>query len=104
MPRHSKSKIWPYHSKLKINLKPSDEVHHKKTDEKGCVQTNVKKWDKHKATVIFGTVIESKNCIEVSENALIWTCEIGSRGRLSALTNEGKTYSDVDVTVIVHTK
>ncbi len=104
MPRHSKSKIWPHNSILKIDLKPTDEVLHKKTDEKGCVQTNVKKWSKHKATVILGAAVEYENYIEVSENTMIWTCEIGSWGRVSALTHEGKTYSNEDVTVIVHAK
>lgn len=103
MPRHSKSKIWSRNSILKIDLKPTDEILHKKTDDKGCVQTNIKKWHKLKATVILGDIIETETYIEVPENVLIWTCEIGSRGRLSALTHEGKTYSNEDVTVIVHT-
>lgn len=103
MVRPSKSKIWLHNSILKINLKSTDEVLHKTTDEKGCVQTNVKKWSKHKATVILGAATEYENYIEVPVNATIWTCDIGSWGRLSALTHEGKTYSNEDVTVIVHT-
>lgn len=104
MPRHSKSKLWPHNSKLSISLQPGDIILNKETDEKGCVQTNKKSWNRFKATVILGVLKELKNYIEVSENAMIWTCEINSRGRLSAITHDGKTYSNEAVTVIIHVK
>ncbi len=104
MPRHSKSKIWPHNSRISLCISPSGVILHKETDEKGCVQTNKRNWSPFKATVILGDIKEFENHIEVAENAMIWTCEINNRGRLSAITYEGKTYSNENVTVIVHVK
>jgi hypothetical protein len=104
MARHSKSKIWPQNSKLSICIQPTDIIIHKETDGKGCVQTNKKSWNPFKATVILGDIKEFNNHIEISEKSMIWTCEINSRGRLSAITYEGTTYSNKNVTVIVHIK
>jgi len=104
MARISKSKIWDKSSNLAIYKKPSDVLLYKTTDQKGCVQTNKKAWGKCKATVILGTPDDYLDRLEVQENTNIWTCEINSRGRLSAIGKEGKTYSNEEVTVLVHTK
>jgi hypothetical protein len=104
MPRHSKSKVWPQNSKLSLCISPTDVILYKETDDKGCVQTNKRNWSPFKATVIRGGIKEFETHIEISENAIIWTCEINNRGRLSALTHDGKTYSNEKVTVIVHVK
>lgn len=102
MPRHSKSKLWPQNSKLAIYKHPTDIILHKQTDENGHVQTNKKGWERFKATVILGAHKDTITRVEVTKEALIWTCDITSRGRLSALANEGKTYSNEHVTVLIH--
>lgn len=104
MPRHSNSKTWPHNSKLTISKRPKDILIYTKTDGSGHVQTNKKTWGGFKATVILGTHPESNNRIVAPAKTLIWTCDITSRGRLSTLTHEGKTYSNEDVTVLIHVK
>lgn len=108
--RPTKSQIWPKNSKIAIYKKKTDVLLYKETDKKGCVQTNKKAWNKCKATVILGTPDDYLDRLEAPEGSLIWTCEVNSRGRLSALTHQGKTYSmdedgnPYEVTVLVHTK
>jgi hypothetical protein len=104
MGRISKSHVWPTNSKIALYKKEKDVLLYKETDGKGNVQTHKKDWHKCKATVIQGTPEDYLDRLEVCEDAIIWTCEINSRGRLSALTHDGKTYKNEDVTVLVHAK
>ena len=102
MGRKSDSKIWPTNSKISIYRKDKDVLNEYRTDEKGSVKTNKRWYAGNKATVILGTAAEYEDRIDVPANVLIWTCVINSRGTLSALTNEGITYKNVRVTVLVH--
>lgn len=102
MGRKSNSKIWPTNSKIAIYKKDKDVVIYLTTDEKGSVKTNKRDYLGSKATVILGTADEYLDRIEVPEGVLVWTCDINSRGTLSAITHDGNTYKNEEVTVLVH--
>jgi hypothetical protein len=97
MPRPSKTREWPNHNTITINLNETDVIQNFETDEKGRVRTKKRAWARHKATVILGEPNVHDNCVEVPENNLIFECEVFENGDISPIG-----YFHEKVTVIIH--